>query len=627
MTNSSEKCSVKQNCAHRYDCGWCEDYSDYQPYDIHIKSPRQLAKKEKKVAERKIKRLADASNVHASLQNSINGLSTSKQDKLTFDSTPTSNSTNPVTSGGVKTYVDNINSTLNTTISKKADSTDIVQSDWNITDTSNKGYIKNKPSVWLTTNLNRPPSMNGVSDYTLQPLLSSVRANRLALLPADQIIIEKTTDGGITWVDAELPDSQKSQLFKGLNVNNTLGLPMIDGKKDTKCGLRVTITGMKYNVPDGTSETEKYNYWNKTYVKEWERYCTIHTLAFWICDTDDAISVKVQYATGENPNNWYDGFNDPSYGMTGWSGWNIIHIKSQPVLGGGTIQPGNTWNWRFTFFTAIRPRRTSLSTKWPTNMQSIGSIMGYGEDCWTSSNNLMSNDHLYTWDLSQNATFPANINATGKVLENGKSITDMVNSKLPLSGGTLTGALNFANNTWNLVGDDVYVGDHDLSGTFCVKGHNTQTGIALFVGTSDTNTDYARMSYDGTELNFNKTLGANISGNAATSTKATQDASGNVITTTYATKAEIPTVPTTVSSFTNDAGYLTTHQDLSGYQTKLTFDTTPTVNSTNPVTSAGIKAAIDAKTVDLSNYYTKTQVDTAISTAISGIVDGDSKSY
>ena len=29
-----------------------------------------------------------------------------KQDALTFDSTPTDNSTNPVTSGGVKAYVD-----------------------------------------------------------------------------------------------------------------------------------------------------------------------------------------------------------------------------------------------------------------------------------------------------------------------------------------------------------------------------------------------------------------------------------------------------------------------------------------------------------------------------------------
>lgn len=52
----------------------------------------------------------------------------------------------------------------------------------------------------------------------------------------------------------------------------------------------------------------------------------------------------------------------------------------------------------------------------------------------------------------------------------------------------------------------------------------------------------------------------------------------------------IPTVPTKVSAFTNDAGYLTAHQIL-------------------------------------SNYYTKTQVDTAISNAIASITDGDSNSY
>lgn len=42
-----------------------------------------------------------------------------------------------------------------------------------------------------------------------------------------------------------------------------------------------------------------------------------------------------------------------------------------------------------------------------------------------------------------------------------------------------------------------------------------------------------------------------------------------------------------------------------GKQDKLTFDDTPTADSLNPVTSDGIKKAIDAKTVDLSNYPTK----------------------
>lgn len=113
-------------------------------------------------------------------------------------------------------------------------------------------------------------------------------------------------------------------------------------------------------------------------------------------------------------------------------------------------------------------------------------------------------------------------------------------------------------------------------------------------------------TFDGsTNINISTTVNESKHAAAAdTATKATQDASGNVISDTYATKSS-----------------------LSSYQTKLTFDSTPTANSSNPVTSAGIKAAIDAKTVDLSNYYTKTQVDSAISTAISAITDGDNNSY
>lgn len=38
-------------------------------------------------------------------------------------------------------------------------------------------------------------------------------------------------------------------------------------------------------------------------------------------------------------------------------------------------------------------------------------------------------------------------------------------------------------------------------------------------------------------------------------------------------KSEIPTVPTNVSAFTNDAGYLTQHQSLSNYYTKSEIDT------------------------------------------------------
>ncbi|WP_337521149.1 hypothetical protein [Mitsuokella jalaludinii] len=100
----------------------------------------------------------------------------------------------------------------------------------------------------------------------------------------------------------------------------------------------------------------------------------------------------------------------------------------------------------------------------------------------------------------------------------------------------------------------------------------------------------------GKDVSFNTvtatTFTGNLKGNADTATKATQDADGNVIADTYLKKTE-----------------------LSGKQDKLTFDSTPTANSHNPVTSDGIRKAIDEKTVDLSNYYTKAQVNTAVSAA------------
>lgn len=52
-------------------------------------------------------------------------------------------------------------------------------------------------------------------------------------------------------------------------------------------------------------------------------------------------------------------------------------------------------------------------------------------------------------------------------------------SYLPLAGGTMTGALNFANATWNIVGDDVYIGDMNIGGTLGVMGKNGNTAIKL----------------------------------------------------------------------------------------------------------------------------------------------------
>ena len=68
---------------------------------------------------------------------------------------------------------------------------------------------------------------------------------------------------------------------------------------------------------------------------------------------------------------------------------------------------------------------------------------------------------------------------------NGKANSSHTHNYLSLSGGTLTGALNFNNNTWNLVGDDVYIGDYNQGGSLGIKGKNSQTNIGFVNQSND----------------------------------------------------------------------------------------------------------------------------------------------
>lgn len=98
-------------------------------------------------------------------------------------------------------------------------------------------------------------------------------------------------------------------------------------------------------------------------------------------------------------------------------------------------------------------------------------------------------------DLSNKPTIPANTwrpvqdnltssSATdslsanqGRLLANGSARDS---TKMPVTGGTFTGPIGFANSTWNPVGDDCYMGDFNAAGCVAFKSMSSQlTGIAL----------------------------------------------------------------------------------------------------------------------------------------------------
>lgn len=298
-----------------------------------------------------------------------------------------------------------------------------VQADWNVTDASSKAYVKNKPTTWPSNQITKPWFINGTRDPVIAPLINITRANRLAFLPADQIVIEQTVDGGQTWTDAGYTDSQKAYLFSGLKSGCWFNIPQIDGKMNTLCGLRVTITANKYNVPTGTAETEKYKYWDDEHWITSERYCSLTDFWFWLSSPENAISIKIEAATRANPNSWTALFNHPEWGANGWDGSDYCRIPYS--LFGGKSGKQNC-NYRFTFMTKPSAGKDTLGTQFQTHTQGISSIMGYGENVWISSNSMMELDHLYYWDPAKNTTFTGSINTLGKIKENGKNLTDSI---------------------------------------------------------------------------------------------------------------------------------------------------------------------------------------------------------
>ena len=246
----------------------------------------------------------------------------------------------------------------------------------------------------------------GTTHFSMRPYVDQCRANRLAFLPASQILVEKTTDGGATWVSYGASDGAKTLVF---STGGNFEIPRANGARSALCGVRVTISGMRYNVPDGTAELDRYAYWGKDYVQSNERYFNVREWWFWVGSNGDRIGLKMERATGTNPGTWttfYDGLSNENLGLEGWSGSSWVKAGGGGTFGGGTNQLQNWWNYRLTFMSKTKKGATSFSQ---TSAQNIYKIRCYGDNVWGASNNLMNQDHLYTYNSAKDAMFPASI--------------------------------------------------------------------------------------------------------------------------------------------------------------------------------------------------------------------------
>lgn len=156
-------------------------------------------------------------------------------------------------------------------------------------------------------------------------------------------------------------------------------------------------------------------------------------------------------------------------------------------------------------------------------------------------------------------------------------------SDLPVSG-------NNVGDVWNIVNADA---THQIkAGDNVIWNGKTWDNLSGFVDLSNypTNADVAKAvvgtTYSGGTITFihkDGTKSTATIGDTSHATQADQDGEGNNIVNTYYKKADASTIH---QSFQNQ---INTKQDT------LTFDSSPTDSSSNPVTSGGIKTALDTK--------------------------------
>lgn len=232
-------------------------------------------------------------------------------------------------------------------------------------------------------------------------------SNRLSFMPASGINIEYSTDGGTTWTDYGLTDSEKRKF-----VTTGLSYILYPGKNTTRQKInsdrvRVTIT----------AEAEK-------------TYFSLKKIYMYISQ-NGASGCKVlieKSQCGSDTTFTQVG----EYSISGWSGWNSIPLIAR--FGGSDGQTANIRRLRFTYYfttygTDYGETNDKLGVFW-----SISKLNMIGETSWDNSGgNLPTTGHIYSYDINKNTTFPANLTVKGNT-----TLGDATTGDLTITTGDLT---------------------------------------------------------------------------------------------------------------------------------------------------------------------------------------------
>lgn len=214
-------------------------------------------------------------------------------------------------------------------------------------------------------------------------MVPDLGANRLAFMPAAGVEVQYSRDGGSTWSTYSTSDANKINLFNGNGAGHFIGADSATGIDKSNYQLRITIT---------TNTAKVYTALNKFVI-----YCSTNGSSGSWCTIDAKTKKNVDSGT----DTWVTFANKVS--LSGWSGYNVINTSDITTYGNTSAQHQKL---RFTFGVTSHPSSSSYAGL------IIYRIMGFGGNGWTTPSTMAATGRMYTYDASQNVTFPAAVTAT-----------------------------------------------------------------------------------------------------------------------------------------------------------------------------------------------------------------------
>lgn len=250
--------------------------------------------------------------------------------------------------------------------------------------TTRETWVREEYLLWGGRNRNNSYSP---IDANFIPSLST---NRFELLDPAGITVEYSTDGGTSWIDYGLSDAAKRSIFSSFRDDwVTLGKHTTAGTNTTNDQLRITITcSPDSSVPNAGVYTD----FSKLAIYSRTRYNTMQVKF--------ERELRTNVGTFETVTDWTT--------ISGNAGWSILNFPQMRTYGNSGSSTAQYSKLRLTF------RQTAVNTSYSS--AGINRIQAYGSGyLYSAPSNLARTGHLYTYDMSENATFPANITATGTI--------------------------------------------------------------------------------------------------------------------------------------------------------------------------------------------------------------------